>query len=186
MRSSIKNIIFVTGNQNKADYLSKLLGIKLEHQKIDLDELQTLDMKKLVEHKAKQAYEIAKRPVLVEDVSLEFNALGGLPGPYIKYFLQSTGNEGLCRMLDGFSDRSAVARCVFGFYDGTILKLFTGSLDGVIVMNPQGSGGWGWDAIFAPKGYGGDTRAQLNNEDDMTTYSVLKSINQLKTFLTSF
>lgn len=179
----MKRPIFVTGNQNKADYLSKVLGLTLEHKKVDLFEMQTLDMKELVEHKVKQAYKIMKQPVIVEDVGLEFNALAGLPGPYIKDFFNSAGAESLCRMLDGFSDRRAVARCVFGYYDGVSVKLFQGSLKGEIALEPKGLGGWGWDVIFEPEGYGGKTRAELSARDDLTTYKVLKSIDQLKAFL---
>ena len=31
--------VFITGNQNKADYLSKFLGIHIDHHKVDLDEI---------------------------------------------------------------------------------------------------------------------------------------------------
>lgn len=41
--------------------------------------------------------------VLVEDTSLGFQALGDLPGPYIKWFLQRLGVNGLVRMVDGFA-----------------------------------------------------------------------------------
>ncbi len=37
--------------------------------------------------------------VMVEDTSLCFNAYKGLPGPYVKWFLQKVGPEGLFRML---------------------------------------------------------------------------------------
>ncbi|KAI8812864.1 Ham1-like protein [Cladochytrium replicatum] len=50
---------------------------------------------------------------LVEDTSLCFTAYGGLPGPYIKWFLESLGTTGLPKMLDGFPDRSAYALCTF-------------------------------------------------------------------------
>merc|ERR1712010_277486 len=35
--------------------------------------------------------------VLVEDTCLCFNALGGLPGPYVKDFLQKVGREGMVK-----------------------------------------------------------------------------------------
>ena len=62
--------VFITGNQNKADYLAKMLGIELEHQKIHLDEIQSTSLEEIVEHKARQAYELIHKPVLVEDVAL--------------------------------------------------------------------------------------------------------------------
>src|SRR3989338_11344497 len=84
----MKNITFITGNQNKADYLARYLGFPAYHKKLDLDELQSLDLKEIVEHKVRQAYEKIKSHVIVEDVSLEFEALGGLPGPFIRFFVE--------------------------------------------------------------------------------------------------
>jgi inosine triphosphate pyrophosphatase len=54
-------------------------------------------------------------PVVVEDTSLCFNALGGLPGVYIKWFLEKTGHEGLNNILAAYPDKSAYAQCVFAF-----------------------------------------------------------------------
>ena len=86
--NSMQPITFITGNQKKADYLAKYLGFSVWHQKINLDELQSLSLREIVEHKVKQSYDIIKKPVLVEDVSLEFSALGKLPWPFIKFFEQ--------------------------------------------------------------------------------------------------
>jgi XTP/dITP diphosphohydrolase len=86
--------------------------------KLDLVELQSLDMVEIIEHKAKKAYEALGEPAICEDVGLVFNARNGLPGPQIKRFLQSVGREGLLQMLSGFSDRSACAVCYIGWYDG--------------------------------------------------------------------
>ena len=55
---------------------------------------------------------------MVEDTSLCFNACGGLPGPYIKWFLAKLGHDGLNRMLAGFEDKSAYAQCIFAFTPG--------------------------------------------------------------------
>lgn len=184
--SSKKNSlpIFVTGNQNKADYLSRLLGVELEHQKIDLDETQSTSLEKVVQHKVRQAYEIAKRPVLVEDVALSFAALGNLPGPFIKFFVEaSDGLENLCRMLNGFDSRHAVASCVFGYHDGEQVKLFRGDLSGKIAASPRGDNGYGWDKVFCPDGYGGRTRAELNAEEDAATYVAMKPVAELCEFL---
>ena len=46
---------FITGNQNKADYLARLLGMEIVHQKVDLDELQSTSLHEIVEHKVRQA-----------------------------------------------------------------------------------------------------------------------------------
>lgn len=178
--------VFITGNQNKADYLAQMLGIELEHQKVELDEIQSVSLDTIVTHKVMQAYEQIRRPVLVEDVGLNFTALSGLPGPFIKFFVEAPdGLEKLCRMLDGFDDRSARAVCTFGHYDGERLELFHGGLDGAIATTPRGEGGFGWDKIFEPVGYGGRTRAELTPEEDAETYPTIKPFAQLREFLQS-
>ena len=55
---------------------------------------------------------------MVEDTGLCFNALGGLPGPYIKWFLEGLGHDGLNTLLGGFQDKTAYAQCVFAFCAG--------------------------------------------------------------------
>lgn len=176
--------VFITGNQHKADYLASMLGIPLAHQKVDLDEIQSMSLDEIVEHKVRQAYAHVNRPVLVEDVGLHFSALSGLPGPFIKFFVEAPdGLEVLCRMLDGFGDRSARAECVFGYYDGGEVVLIRGGLDGKIASSPRGQNGYGWDAIFEPDGYGGKTRAELTPDDDAATYASIKPFEKLRQFL---
>ncbi len=180
----MKHPVFITGNQNKADYLAKTLGIELEHQKIDLDEIQSVNPLEIVEHKVRQAYDMIQKPVLVEDVSLVFNALNGLPGPFIKFFVEAeNGLENLCRMLDGFEDRSAFASVVYGYFDGETLEIIPGKMDGMIATSPRGEGGYGWDKIFEPEGYDGLTRAELSPEKDIESYNKLRDFDGLRTFL---
>lgn len=175
---------FITGNQNKVDYLSKTVGMELPHQKVDLDEIQSPDPAVVVEHKVRQTYDIIKKPVLVEDTSLSFNALDGLPGTFVKFFVEAdNGLENMCRMLDGLSDRSAYASAVYAYYDGTELKVFTGRLNGTIATSPRGSGGYGWDQIFEPEGYGGLTRAELSPELDRESYDKIRDTDGLRSFL---
>jgi inosine triphosphate pyrophosphatase len=176
--------VFITGNQNKADYLARTLGVELQHQKVDLDEIQSTDLHEIVEHKVKQAFALIGKPVLVEDVSLRFESLNGLPGPFVKFFVDAPdGLEKMCRMLDAFEDRSARAECVFGYYDGTNLQLFESGLNGKIAKNPRGENGYGWDKIFEPEGYEGKTRAELDADGDASTYAAIKPFAALREFL---
>ncbi len=177
----MSDVIFITGNSAKADYLAKYLGFPIAHRRVELDEIQSLDLRTVVEHKVRQAHGTVGGPVLVEDVALEFEALGRLPGTFIKFFVDEVPFETICRMLDGLS-RDATARCVFGYYDGSRLEHFEGSLKGVIAEHPRGDNGYGWDKIFIPDGYE-QTRAEMNEEDDKETYLMIKPFAALKTFL---
>ncbi len=178
--------VFITGNQNKIDYLSKTVGMELPHAKINLDEIQSPDPRVVAEHKVRQAYEAIKKPVLVEDTSLSFNALNGLPGTFVKFFVESeNGLENMCRMLDGLNDRSAYASAIYAYYDGKEIKVFNGRLDGTIAQSPRGTGGYGWDQIFEPEGYNGLTRAELSPELDRESYDKIRDTESLRAFLQS-
>jgi non-canonical purine NTP pyrophosphatase (RdgB/HAM1 family) len=174
-------VVFITGNQKKADYLANYLGYPVGHIKIDLDEIQSLDLQEVVRHKVREAYAKVGKPVLVEDVSLEFQAFGKLPGTFIKWFLEEIGPEDICRLLDG-RPRYAQARCIFGYFDGKNENYFEGGMSGVIAQRASGSKGMGWDVIFIPAGYA-VPRAELNEEDDRKTYLQIKPLAQVKEFL---
>ena len=148
----MSKITFITGNQKKADFLSKHIGYEVGHLPLELDEIQSLDLRKITEHKVRQAFVKIKSPVLVEDVSLKFKALGNLPGPFIKWFLEELGNEKMCRLLDIYKDRSAVGEMYFAYFDGEEIKFFESTATGTISERPRGEHGFGWDPIFIPDG----------------------------------
>ncbi|MCX6756121.1 MAG: non-canonical purine NTP pyrophosphatase [Candidatus Nomurabacteria bacterium] len=148
----MKDITFITGNSSKAEQLSRHLGYPIKHLKLDIPEIQSLDLQEVTKYKAEQAYKQTNSPVLVEDTSLTFNALGKLPGPLIKWFLIELDNEGLCKILDSYEDRSALAKVCFGLYDGKDFRVFEGEIKGTISVKPRGDRGFGWDPVFIPEG----------------------------------
>jgi non-canonical purine NTP pyrophosphatase (RdgB/HAM1 family) len=77
--------------------------------------------------------------------------------------VEALGPAGICRILDHADDRRAVARTVFGFYDGE-LRVFAGETAGRIAEAPAGTGGFGWDSIFIPTG-SSRTFAEMNAEE---------------------
>ena len=81
------SIHFVTSNPNKLRELSNLLQRELLQVDLDLMEIQTSDLKLLVENKLSQAWMGLQKPVVVEDTSLYFKAWGNLPGPLVKWFV---------------------------------------------------------------------------------------------------
>ncbi|CAN6476944.1 unnamed protein product [Victoria cruziana] len=91
-----KPVTFVTGNAKKLEEVRAILGhyIPFQSLKLDLPELQG-EPEEISKEKARLAARKVNGPVLVEDTCLCFNALGGLPGPYIKWFLQKIGHEGI-------------------------------------------------------------------------------------------
>src|SRR3990172_9655674 len=149
----MKKLIFITGNEGKAKYLSEYFNIPVEHRKLNLPEIQSLDLAEIVKDKARRAYEIVREPVLVEDVFFFFFALGKLPGPLIKWFFEEMGNKGLCRLIDKFESREALVEVNFAFCDENGVKIFSGQRKGIIAEAPRGEMGFGWDPIFIPEGH---------------------------------
>lgn len=76
---------------------------------VDLPELQG-EPEAISVEKCRLASRQVGGAVMVEDTSLCFNALGGLPGPYIKWFLEKLGHDGLNRLLAGWEDKTAYAQ----------------------------------------------------------------------------
>ena len=176
------NFTFITGNEHKARYVAQWLGADVPHHKLDLDEIQTLDLHALVDHKAKQAYQILKTPVLIEDAQLTCTALGNLPGPFIKFFVEELTPAGIAKMLDSFTDRSAHGRICYALYDGQEIKYFEGDMHGHIARDARGEGGFGFDRIFINNGYN-VTRAEMTEEDYARTSYRKIALDKLKEYL---
>lgn len=176
-------LTFITGNQAKADYLTRCLGREIAHQKIDLPELQSLDLREVVEAKAKAAFAKVRSPVLIEDVSLEFKSLAPLPGPLIKWFLQSLDTLGLAELAHKYENQAATAKVLFGLYDGMELYTFEGIIQGRIAQKPRGENGFGWDSIFIPEGQEKTWGEMSETEKDQTSMRK-PAIQALESFLT--
>lgn len=145
-------LTFITGNEHKRVEVERLLGRSLASEALSLEEIQSLDLEPVVRHKATRAYALLQRPVLVEDTGLAVAAWNGFPGALIKWLLVSLGVEGICRLLREERNRSATATTLFGYCDDRELRVFPGSVTGVIVEAPRGNAGFGWDALFQPRG----------------------------------
>lgn len=145
--------VFVTGNANKHREAEAILGRPLERIAIDLPELQAATTQEVALSKAKAAFAMLSRPVIVEDAGFELVGLGGFPGPFIKYWEQLGGLVSICKTADGLVDRGAVAVCVLGLCDGAGARVVEGRIAGTISREPRGEHGFGWDAIFIPDGH---------------------------------
>uniref|UniRef100_A0A1I7YA36 Inosine triphosphate pyrophosphatase n=1 Tax=Steinernema glaseri TaxID=37863 RepID=A0A1I7YA36_9BILA len=161
-----KTLRFVTGNANKLREVKAILNggkITVESVDVDLPEYQgTPD--EIARRKCLDAVDHVKGAVLVEDTALCFNAYGGLPGPYVKWFLKNLTPEGLPRMLAGFEDKTGYALCTFAYCEGPgkEVQLFVGRCDGKIV-EPRGENKFGWDSCFQPDGFE-QTYAEMDGE----------------------
>jgi len=145
--------VLVTGNADKHREAQEILGRPLARAALDLVEIQAPTSREVALAKATAAFAELNRPVIVEDAGFELAALGGFPGPFIKYWEQLGGLRSICRAVDGLGDRGATAVCVLGLCDATGARTVEGRVHGTIASAPRGTGGFGWDAIFIPDGH---------------------------------
>lgn len=144
-------ILFLTGNENKFKEAAKVL-LCLKRIDVDLAEIQSINPKEIITHKLNEARSKYNKSLVVEDTSLFLNCMKGLPGPLIKWFLETVGQEGLVQIAESLNDFGAEARVTIGFATDNGAKFFfEGSILGKIVR-PRGNGGFGWDSIFEPEG----------------------------------
>lgn len=131
--------------------VKEILNAPLLNKSLDLPELQGNSTQEIAKQKCKIARDTIKGPVMVEDTALCFEALNNLPGPYIKWFLESIGHDGLNKMLVGFNNTRAHALCTFAYADEQTTEpiVFEGRTFGNIVQ-PRGPTNFGWDPIFQP------------------------------------
>jgi len=180
------DLAFVTGNANKLAEVKAILGgsvPSLVSKKIDLPELQG-EPEEISIEKCKLAVKEVKGPVIVEDTCLCFNALKGLPGPYIKWFLDKLGHVGLNNMLHAYEDKSAYAQCIFSFCAGVGHDpiVFVGQCSGKIVA-ARGPNNFGWDPVFEPDEGHGKTFAEMDKDAKNKISHRYRAIEKLKQYL---
>lgn len=111
---------------------------------------------------------------LADDSGLEVTGLGGRPGVRSRRFAHeratdAENNAALLRALEDVADveRSARFRCVLALVVPWTDSAHTvaGSCEGSILRAARGSGGFGYDPLFAVEGTNGRTMAELSEAE---------------------
>lgn len=97
--------------------------------------------------------------VLSDDSGLEVDALDGAPGVWSSGFGGEEGNHAknnarLLAEMAGRPDRSARFRCTMVLAEGgRALADFSGTVEGRLLEEVAGAGGFGYDPLFVPEGH---------------------------------
>lgn len=113
--------------------------------------------------------------VIADDSGLEVDALSGAPGVYSARYAgpeakDTDNNALLLKNLDALPDapRTARFRCVIVLARaGRKLAAFSGAVEGIIISDNRGQGGFGYDPLFIPEGYTetfGQLPAEVKNQ----------------------
>ncbi|MBI2598648.1 non-canonical purine NTP pyrophosphatase [Candidatus Curtissbacteria bacterium] len=177
----LKDLVVVTSNSHKLQEINEILGTNHKVSKIDVPEIQSLDLDEVITAKAKAAYEKIKKPVLVTDVSLQIESLDGLPGPFVKYFLKTLGAEKTVSLIKSKNTRTKVTDAL-AIYDGRTLKIFKGMIHGHLVPKAKGNQGFGFDVVFVPNGFK-KTYAQMSPVEKNKISHRALALKKLKKYL---
>lgn len=148
----MKPFVLVTGNRDKIAEAERILGRPVEAVELDLPEIQGLDLLAVLRAKGEEAWRRVGRPLVVEETGLGLDALGGFPGPLVKWMLAAVGPEGLARTAIALGDPGAGAHCALLYRDAAGTVVAEGRDRGRLVLPPRGAGGFGWDPVFQPEG----------------------------------
>jgi len=147
-------ITFASTSEGKAREIASILSnyeIKIKFAKLSLTEIQSDSLEEIAKSKLEHAHSIVSGPVMVEDDGLFIKSLNGFPGQYSSFVFGKIGNDGILRLLQDCSDRSASFRAVIAYRDNDTQLLFEGEVHGQIAEESY-QGGWGYDPIFRPNG----------------------------------
>ncbi len=124
--------------------------------------------------KARAAHAALGGPVIADDSGIAATALGGAPGVHSARFAGARATDRqnldlLITQLRDTDDRRVVYVCVIAHLDDRgAERLFEGRCEGVLIDEPRGSGGFGYDPAFVPDDTGtGDERtmSELSAEE---------------------
>ena len=185
-------LVFATGNIGKLREASEILGDGFELSSLvqagiteDIPETgNTLRANSI--QKARYLYDRVGCNCFADDTGLEVDALGGAPGVYTaryagddkdfnknmdKVLYELRVREGEAKMAEALglkvkpvSRRARFKSVVTLIIDGQV-KIFEGTLEGVIAYEKSGNGGFGYDPIFIADEYPGLTLADISEEE---------------------
>lgn len=163
------SIVLATRNPHKLDELHRILAAAgLDVELLGADAFPDLPEIPETESsfagnallKAREIARLTGLPAVADDSGLCVDALNGMPGIFSARWAGQHGDDAanLRLLLGQLSDvpdrrRTAAFQCAaaVALPDGTE-RVVEGSVDGVIVREPRGSNGFGYDPVFMPRG----------------------------------
>ena len=191
-------IIFATNNRHKLEEISCILGNRFEVLSLaDIDCHDDIpETASTIEGNAEMKARYVKQhygyDCFSDDTGLEIDALGGEPGVYSARYAgpghDSEANiDKVLAKLQGVPPerRTARFRTAVALLQGQQLHIFEGKVEGHILTERHGTGGFGYDSIFAPVEGRGLTFAQMQPQEKNAMSHRGRAVASLVQFLAS-
>lgn len=173
----VTEIYYATGNQMKFDEAQEFFKKYLPHITLkqcdkDFDEIQTLDQKAVALHKAQQAWDYLRKPVLTEDAGVYFEKYHKFPGTLTKFIFKGIGYEGIFRLVD-HNDPASFKFVLIFVYGPDQYHIFEASCHGKMIHTTQFERMYEsaqFDPIFVPD-------SQTRTYDELRRAGLLEQYN---------
>jgi XTP/dITP diphosphohydrolase len=186
-------LVFATNNKHKVREISDILEKDFRITGLsDLniteeipEEAETLEENALF--KARYVHEKTGMNVFADDTGLEVTALGGAPGVYSARYAGESKSfddniDKLLQEMHGITDRSARFRTVIALILDKQEYLFEGIVEGEIITERKGNGGFGYDPVFRATG-SDKTFAEIPLQEKNSISHRARAMRQLISFL---
>lgn len=171
----MEELVIATNNQHKVEEIRRALGNKIKL--ISLKDLGCREeipedgttLKENAYQKAKYVWDKYKKNCFADDTGLMVEALDGAPGVYsARYAGEHCSFDDnidlLLENMEGKTNRNAYFATVICLIQDGEPVYFGGKCEGCILTERYGRGGFGYDPIFMPKGYG-ESFAEISMEE---------------------
>ena len=157
-------LVFATNNKHKLEEIQNSLGNRINILSLkDISFFEEIPedfdtLKENAQQKARHIFDRYKVNCFADDTGLEIDSLNGAPGVYsARYAGENCTFEDnvqkVLKELDGIKNRKAKFRTVIALILDGKEYFFEGSVEGEILTENQGDGGFGYDPIFKPTGF---------------------------------
>lgn len=182
-------ILFASENKNKYEEIKKYIDtipnvvIELVKTSKEIYEIQSMNRSEIIMEKWCDTYadliqsnelklydnQLEEHWLMVEDTSFSITDMGGFPGPFVKYYLNSVSLQNIAIQYEGSEAESIVSIGVYKISGSDLTPVgspivFEGIIEGKIADDVYGTNGFGYDPIFIPRLLNGDN-------ENMRTYA---------------
>ncbi len=199
----MQELVFATHNEHKALEIQAILSH--DYRVLSLDDVKFQDpvpenensLEGNASQKAWYVHNRLKKDCFADDTGLEVECLDGAPGVYSARYADLTNDRKtdepaseanirkLLAQMQGETNRKARFRTIIALILEGKEYIFEGLIEGVILEERMGSGGFGYDPVFLPSGYT-DTFAEMSLEQKNIISHRALAVLKLVTFLKKY
>lgn len=116
------------------------MDVEIIQAPLDIPESRSSDVQKVARKKVAIAYEMMKEPILAQDSGFFIDSLGGFPGAYVNYVLETIGIEGILTLVKNKTKKCEFRECL-AYMDKSMPEpiFFTAEVKGALSDEQRGN-----------------------------------------------